>query len=322
MLDPSGHIPVLEAPILQLLDPHPGEVALDCTLGRSGHALSLARRIGSGGTFVGIDLDPSNVAFARQRLGEVSAAVELHQGSFVEAPVLLRGRGLAAHVLLADLGFASTQVDDPSRGLSFSADGPLDMRFDPQRGASAAELVARLGERELSEMLRMLGEEPLGPRIARAIVQHRRRAPIRTTMELAEIVRSAYGARARQSRLHPATRTFMALRIAVNDELNALAALLGQIERAGEDLRSGRSAWLAPGARVGIISFHSLEDRLVKQAFARLEEGGLAERLVRRPVVADEAELLVNPRARSAKLRVVRMAGGAAERGDMLQVRS
>ena len=217
--------------------------------------------------------------------------------------------------VLADLGFASNQMDDPSRGFSFQQDGPLDMRLDPSQGESAAELLARLSERELADAIYRLGEDPFARRIARVIVDRRGSVPLRTTGQLASAVVAAYGAKARQSRMHPATRTFMALRILVNDELGALAGLLDAVGRgarraadagtAGSGQPGSAAGWLAPGARVAIISFHSLEDRMVKHAFAELERLGVARRITRKPVEADEAEMRMNPRSRSAKLRVV-----------------
>jgi 16S rRNA (cytosine1402-N4)-methyltransferase len=194
-------------------------------------------------------------------------------------------------------------MDDPLRGFSFQAEGPLDMRLDTSRGETAAELLARLPEDELADAIFQLGEDPFARRIARIIAERRGRAPIRTTTDLASAVVAAYGARARESRMHPATRTFMALRIMVNDELGALRGLLSALEQGGRALASGTS-WLQPGARAGIISFHSLEDRLVKHSFAEWEREGLGTRLTRKPAEAADTEIRANPRARSAKFRV------------------
>jgi 16S rRNA (cytosine1402-N4)-methyltransferase len=212
-----------------------------------------------------------------------------------------------ANAVLADLGFASTQVDDPSRGLAFSHDGPLDMRLDPTRGETAAQLVARLDERELADIIFHYGEDPFARRIAKNIAQTRARVPISTTGQLASLVRESYGARAAASRLHPATRTFMALRIAVNDELGALEGLVAAVRDAALAAASGSPTWLAAGARVAIMSFHSLEDRIVKRAFAQVIEAGWAESLTRKPVEASPAEVGANPRARSAKLRAIKL---------------
>jgi len=211
--------------------------------------------------------------------------------------------GLRADRVLADLGFASNQMDDPGRGFSFQAEGPLDMRLDPTQGETGAQLLARMNEREIADAIFELGEDPFSRRIARSIVARRGREGMETTADLVAAVRAAYGTKAHASRMHPATRTFMALRILVNDELGALRGLLDSVARGA----GPAPGWLAPGARVGVISFHSLEDRLVKHAFAELEQGGRATRLTRKPVEASEAEVQANPRARSAKFRAIRI---------------
>jgi len=317
-----GHVPVLPAETLELLAPRAGEVVVDATLGRGGHAAQILPMIAPGGTLVATDLDRGNLDFAAARLEAVARGLEgvrvipVH-ASFVELPRILAERELAADALVADLGFASTQVDDPGRGLSFGADGPLDMRLDrDRRGApTAADVVNRSSEIELARVLAEYGEEPppIARRIAAKIVEARAGAPIHTTAELTRLVLDAYGPRARSSRMHPATKTFMALRIAVNDELAALASLLAALGRAAEAAASGASpsagAWLRPGARLAVISFHSLEDRQVKQAFASLVDRGLAHRLTRKPVTASDDEVRVNPRSRSARLRAVVLAG-------------
>jgi 16S rRNA (cytosine1402-N4)-methyltransferase len=188
------------------------------------------------------------------------------------------------------LGFASTQVDDPARGLAFSQDGPLDMRLDPTKGETAAQLVARLDERELADIIFHYGEDPFARRIARNIAQTRARVPISTTGQLASLVRESYGARASSSRLHPATRTFMALRIAVNDELGALEGLVAAVRDAAHAAASGSPTWI------------------VKRAFAQVVDAGWAEPITRKPVEASATEVAANPRARSAKLRAIRLA--------------
>lgn len=323
--DPSGHEPVLLEAVLRELALAPGDVVVDATLGRGGHALAMLERIGDRGLLVGIDRDRENLAFAGSRLAAAAglapppieplrptepgasrggARLRLIHADFAHAGEALAARGLAADALLADLGVASTHFDDPTRGFSFRFEGPLDMRLDRSRGATAAELLASLPEDEIARMIRLLGEEPLASRIARKIARARESAPISTTSELAELVRAAYGPRARGSRMHPATRTFMALRIAVNDELGSLERLLGSIEEAAAAIARGEAAWLRRGARVAAISFHSLEDRAVKRSFASLAERGLARVATRRPIEADEPERAANPRSRSAKLRV------------------
>jgi 16S rRNA (cytosine1402-N4)-methyltransferase len=309
----SGHTPVLLAEALAILSPRAGEVYLDCTAGLGGHSAEIAARLVPDGTVILNDADPGNVARARARV-EVGAAglriATLH-GNFADAPRRVRELGLAADMVLADLGFASSQMEDAARGLSFMREGPLDMRFDPSSPVTAAELVGTLPEGELVRILREYGEEPAAGRIARKLVEARRAGPISTTGQLAQLVRSAVGRRPERDRktggIDPATRTFQALRIAVNDELGSLGSLLEAIRRGATDLASGRESWLRPGARIVIISFHSLEDRPVKRAFAELVSAGLAAHLTRKPLEASEAEVSRNVRARSAKLRAVRV---------------
>jgi len=309
MINPHGHKPVLLAQVLELLQPGPGETVADLTVGRAGHSEELGRDLGPDGRLVVFDLDDGNINDARDRLDALPCPVHAYAESFVHAPRRLVELGLPADVVLADLGFSSTQMDDPARGLSFMAEGPLDMRLDRRAPTTAADLLATLPEADLADLIFQYGEEPLSRKIARKLAQTQRHDPILTTTRLAELVVEAYGARARQSRMHPATRTFMALRIAVNGELDALNGLLEAVARAATG--SGTDAWLARGARVGIISFHSLEDRLVKRAFAELARRGAATVLTKKPVTADDSEIAANPRARSAKLRVVRIDGHA-----------
>ncbi len=304
MSDGAGHIPVLLEETLALLAPRAGEVAVDLTAGGGGHSLALAGAVGPGGQVIGFDVDPAALRAAARRLRAAGRPFEPVRANFVCAPEHLVQLGLRADAVLGDLGFSSLQIDDPRRGFSFAADGPLDMRYDPDGPVSAEDLLATLSEPELAEVIASGGEDPLARKIARKLVQTRQREPIRSTAQLARLVREAYGARARSSRMHPATRTFMALRIAVNDELTALGALLDDVRRAARG-----DTWLNPGARVAIISFHSLEDRLVKRAFADLARSGLARILTKRPVTAGPDEVAANPRARSAKLRAVRLAG-------------
>ena len=302
---------MLLAETLRVLDPRPGEVVVDCTVGRGGHSDPLSRAVGHEGTVVGFDVDPDSLSFAAQRLREAPARFEPIRDNFVRAAHHLHRLGLRADVVLADLGFSSPQMSDPQRGLSFAADGPLDMRLDPDGPVTARELLATLPEAELADLLHRYGEDPLARKIARKIVAARDREPIVSTRQLAAIVVDAYGVRARGSRMHPATRTFMALRIAANDELTALGALLDNI---ADDAAGPReTGWLAAGCRVAVISFHSLEDRLVKRAFAGLVDRGAAERLTRRPITAGDDEVASNPRARSAKLRAVRLHQGRQE---------
>lgn len=301
---PPQHKPVLPVETLELLAPAAGAIAVDCTAGRGGHATLLAEAIGSDGTLVAFDLDEGNLETTRQRIGPTGVQFIGFHDSFVRVAQRLRDAQLSAHVVLADLGFSSTQMDDPARGFSFRADGPLDMRFDRSvNRPSAADFVARCSERELADIIFRFGEDPFARKIARKLAQRRDEQPIETTSQLSQIVVEAYGRRAQTSRIHPATRTFMALRIAVNGELDALTSFLETISRGAETIAT--DGWLAASARVAIISFHSLEDRLVKRAFADLARRGLATRLTKRVIMAGEDEIHANPRSRSARLRAI-----------------
>ncbi|MEM1329509.1 MAG: 16S rRNA (cytosine(1402)-N(4))-methyltransferase RsmH [Planctomycetota bacterium] len=308
-----GHAPVLPDETLDLLGLEAGQTYVDLTAGLGGHACLAAEAVGPTGTVVLNDLDESNLTRAEAAVRAVprTPRVVVRKGRFDLLPAWMAEQGLQADGVLADLGFASTQVDDPARGLSFRADGPLDMRFDTGAGVTASELVNQLPEHELADLIYLYGEERGSRRIARKIVAERDREPINTTTRLAEIVREALRTpRGRgKARIDLATRTFQALRIAVNAELEAVEQLLASVKAGARAIGSaGPAGWLAPGARVAVIAFHSLEDRPVKHAFAALEAEGLADRLVRKPVTAGEAETALNPRARSAKLRAVRVA--------------
>lgn len=307
------HIPVLVSEVLKHLAPQPGETALDCTAGLGGHAIQLASHLGPKGTIILNDFDASNLSHAASAVRDLPAPptiIELH-GNFAEAPRRLTEQRLAADLVLADLGFSSNQMEDAARGFSFMREGPLDMRLNPDGPTTAADLVNTLGEVELGEILRDYGEEREWRRITQKLVAARKEAPISTTARFASIVRDAIGRRpGTPSGIDPATRSFQALRIAVNDELGNLRALLESVSRAASLLKGEtgcRATWLKSGARIGVISFHSLEDRLVKESFAELESRGLAEHITRRPIEASEDEVRSNPRSRSAKLRVARL---------------
>ena len=280
------HTPVLAAEVVRLLDPQPGETWVDCTVGGGGHTRLIAERIGPGGRVIGLDQDPGMLELARPTLAGLP--VELVHASFDQLVEVLGQRGLErVDGVLADLGFSSDQVDDPARGLSFRDDGPLDMRLDPTTGPTAADLVNTLTEEALADVLFEYGEERKSRRVARRIVERRREKPFARTGELAEVVRRCVP---RSGGIDPATRTFQALRIAVNDELGALERLLAVLPRV-----------VKPGGRAGIISFHSLEDRQVKQAF---RDRAVWRAVTKKPVTASAEEVARNPRARSAKLRV------------------
>lgn len=308
----AAHTPVLPAETLAALAPAAGDTAADCTAGLGGHAALIAERLGPTGTIVINDLDPANLDRAAARIARLPASprvVPIH-GNFADLPRKLTDLGLTVSVLLADLGFASPQVDDPARGFSFMRDGPLDMRLDPDAPESAADLIARIPESELADLIFRFGEERRSRAIARKLVAAREVEPISTTGRLASLIREAVGPRRRNERIDPATRTFQALRIAVNDEIGSLERFLEALTHAA---RQG-AGWIAPDARVAIISFHSLEDRPVKRAFRALTDAGLAEPLTRKAARASEDEQTRNPRSRSARLRAVRLTRSSRSR--------
>ncbi len=287
------HVPVLLEEVLAALDPQPGQHLVDGTLGGGGHTKALAAKVAPDGAVLAIDRDAAAIAAAEENLRGLP--VLLAHASYQELPELLRELSWPpVDGVLLDLGLSSDQLADRQRGFSFDADGPLDLRFDSSVGEPASRLVNQLKAENLANLIYELGEERYSRRIARAIVAAREQAPIRTAAELAAIVRRVVP-RSRQERIDPATRTFQALRIAVNDELGALRDILQSLPRC-----------VRPGGRVAIISFHSLEDRLVKQAF---RDDPRYRVITRRPITASDAELSQNPRARSAKLRVAEIAG-------------
>jgi 16S rRNA (cytosine1402-N4)-methyltransferase len=283
------HAPVLAAEVLDRLDPQPGETWVDCTVGGGGHSLLIAGRVGAPGRLVGLDQDPTMLDLARPRLDAAGARVALVHANFDQLAGVLENLGIGAvDGVLADLGFASDQMDAGARGLSFREDGPLDMRLDPTAGATAADLVNTMSEAALADVFFEFGEERHSRRVARKVVERRAARPFATTADFAAVVRSCVP---RSGGIDPATRVFQALRIAVNDELGALDRLLAALPKL-----------VRPGGRAGVISFHSLEDRRVKQAF----RGPPWEPVTKKPVEAGDEELARNPRSRSAKLRVAR----------------
>lgn len=293
-----GHIPVLYKPILELFEAKPDKVYLDCTAGRGGHASMVADQLGENGHVIALDADPDNAAYTQNRLASSSCKVDVLHRNFAQARMTLDELGLeGVDLLLADLGFASNQMDDPDRGFTFQADGPLDMRLNPNLPTTAADIVNLTPERDLANILFQLGEEKLSRRIAKKIVQIREQEPIKNTLVLSELVSQCYppNQRGRRARIHPATRTFMALRIAVNEELQALERLLNDLPKL-----------MNPNGVACIISFHSLEDRRVKQRFLQLDQQDIAKRLTKKPIIAEDSEIRQNPRSRSAKLRAVR----------------
>jgi 16S rRNA (cytosine1402-N4)-methyltransferase len=289
------HVSVMPAEVLSALAPAPGQVQVDCTTGAGGHSLLIAPRLQPGGRLICLDQDPAMLELARPRLAGLSVTL-LHAG-FGELRRVLAGQGIeSVDGVLADLGVCSDQLDDPRRGFSFTQDGPLDMRMNPDEGEPASDLLHRLPERDLADVIWRYGEERFSRRIARRVVETRRRNPIETTTQLAELVRQCVPRPRRQPGrrppIDPATRVFQALRIAVNDELRELERLLEVLP-----------GCVRPGGRAVLISFHSLEDRQVKQAFRNRE---VWEEITRKPLTASEEETRDNPRARSAKLRAAR----------------
>jgi len=284
---------VLHEEVIALLRPRPGGRYLDATVGLGGHSEAILRAAGPTGVLVGVDRDAEALTLARRRLAACGAQVDLRKGRY-EAVAQIVGAEERFDGILFDLGASSLQLDTADRGFSFVYDGPLDMRMDRSAGAPAAELLARLSERELADLIFQWGEERWSRRIARAIVAARHAGPVTTTASLAAIVARSIPRRYWPPHIHPATRTFQALRIAVNEEIVGLGPALAEATRL-----------LAAGGRLVAISFHSLEDRIVKQTWRRLETTGTVRILTKRPIVAGETERVANPRSRSAKLRAV-----------------
>lgn len=301
-----SHRPVLVSEVLAALAVRPDGCYVDATFGRGGHAAAILERLGPTGSLLALDRDPAAAEWARAEFCN-EPRFQFVQSRFSELASIVTERRLCGRVdgVLLDLGVSSPQLDDPERGFSFSRDGALDMRMDPTSGSSATDWLNRIGEMELERILAEFGEERFHRRIARAIVAARRRAPITTTARLAEIVSLAIPTR--QPGKHPATRVFQAVRIAVNDELNELRAVLPQTTQI-----------LAPGGRLAVIAFHSLEDRMVKRFMRERARGqelpldlpvvgipkGISLRLIGRPSRPADPEVMANPRARSAVLRV------------------
>ncbi len=285
---PTQHVPVLADEVVAWLRPIPGQIVADGTLGGGGHTRLLASAVSGTGTVIALDRDPIPVERAVSELSGLP--VRAIQANYSDLPEILGQLGIeAVDAILLDLGLSSDQLADDERGFSFQSAGPLDLRFDPSRGEPAWKLIERLSAEHLAELIFRYGEERFSRKIARRIVETRRKAPIRTSPELAEIVRQTVP-RSHADRIDPATRTFQALRIAVNDELKWLEVALRRLPDC-----------LRPEGRLAVISFHSLEDRLVKEAFRNDKRLRV---LTRRPIRPSENEQQNNPRSRSAKLRV------------------
>lgn len=297
----SEHVPVLHAEVLALLRPRPGGRYLDATVGLGGHAEAILRASAPSGSVLGLDRDAEALALTGRRLAAFGDRLAVRQGRY-EALADLAGWAGPFDGVLFDLGVSSLQLDAAERGFSFTQSGPLDMRMDRGTGGTAAELLERLSERELADLIFEWGEERWSRRIARAIVTARHERPLATTTDLAAVVARSIPRRLWPRHIHPATRTFQAVRIAVNRELVELGSALEEATRL-----------LAPGGRAAVISFHSLEDRIVKQTWRRLEAEGSVRVLTKRPVTPGPAELSANPRSRSAKLRAVERPAAAPE---------
>ncbi len=303
------HRPVLYQEIIHAIQPAPARRYVDGTVGAGGHAWGLLKESAPDGLLLGLDVDPQALKLAQERLGEFGERARLAQASYTTLAEQVKALGWEqVNGILLDLGASSMQFDRPERGFSFQEDGPLDMRFDPQRPLTAAEIVNEWDESELADLLYRYGEEKRSRPVAKAIVRAR---PLESTHQLAKVVAGAM--KGRPGGIHPATRTFQALRIAVNGELEALGRALPQAVRA-----------LAPGGRLAVISFHSLEDRMVKQFFRRESQDCICppeqptctcghkasiKEINKRPIQAGEEEVRENPRARSAKLRVAEKIG-------------
>jgi 16S rRNA (cytosine1402-N4)-methyltransferase len=293
----SGHQAVLLNEVMQLLAISEGKTVVDCTVGRGGHSLEIAKRVGNNGMLVGLDVDPANLEFARERLKSALRRVRLFHANFAELKEVLGEVGVSGvDGILADLGVSTNQLFDEKYGLSFSSAMPLDMRLDPRIKLTAADVVNQLKEKELADLLFNLAQEHYSRQVARKIVEARKISPISTTERLSDIVRSAIPKRGgAPPKIDPATRTFLALRMHVNQELENLSALLEAAPK-----------FLKPGGAMAVISFQSMEDRLVKQAFRSAERTGQFQVLTKKPVTPAEEELAENPRSRSAKLRAIR----------------
>ena len=304
----SDHVPVLADEVVAALDPRPGETVVDATFGAGGHATLLASRLQGSGKLIAIDRDPTVAPYFERFRRNIRVKTRLLHGEFSSTLEQLAANGSRADVILLDLGVSSMQLDRPERGFSYAADAPLDMRMDPSASYSARELVNESGERELADIFKRYGEERFARQIARAIVRHRKQAPFDRTGELVDVIKAAIPAPARFGDGHPAKRVFQAIRIEVNDEL-------GAVERA----LPAALEMLRPGGRLGVISFHSLEDRIVKR-FLRTAEHGCTcppdfpvcvcgseptmRATPRRAIRPSAAEVAHNPRAQSARLRV------------------
>lgn len=292
----SGHIPVLTESLLEWIQLPTDGMMVDATLGHGGHSRLFGRQLGPAGKLLGLDVDQNSIQRAQSVLSDLSCQVTVVRENFDKLDTVLRQQGIdKVDFILADLGFCSAQLEDADRGLSFQKAMPLDMRLDERLTTTAADLVNKLSQTELADVIYQYGEDRASRRIARFIVEQRSQKKITTTTELASLICRALKQPSRPGRIHPATRTFQALRIAVNHELDSLQGLLDAAPKR-----------LKAGGFIAIISFHSLEDRLVKNNFRQMKSDGIYEILTKKPIIADREEIQRNPRSRSAKLRIAR----------------
>jgi 16S rRNA (cytosine1402-N4)-methyltransferase len=309
--DAEQHVPVLLEVAIRSLNVRPGGTIIDATLGMAGHSLEIAKRLGPQGTLIGFDRDPEALAIATRRLEQLKAQLGvampnliLHGEDFSSAAERVAPGSIDG--ILADFGVSSLQLGEAHRGFSFQADGPLDMRMDPRQGITAEQVVNQFDENDLADLIYEFGEERRSRRIARAIVRAR---PLTTTAQLARVV-AASAPSMKGEKIHPATRTFQAIRICVNRELDEIQALL-----------RNAPGMLKAGGRLAVISFHSLEDRLVKDAFRDGTRQGIWELLTRKPETADAKETDRNPRSRSAKLRAAERTGLSLEQASLQEAK-
>jgi 16S rRNA (cytosine1402-N4)-methyltransferase len=304
MTDARPHEPVLEEAVLDRLAPGPGDVMVDLTVGAGGHAARILERVGPTGRVIGVDRDVAALTVAREVLAPFGERVVVRQGRSDALRVILGELGIEeVQGVLLDLGVSSMQLDDPKRGFSFRHDGPLDMRMNRSDGVSARDFLIEASVEEIERVLREYGEERSARRLAVRLKELFNARPPRTTLELANFIASLHPAQAKgRARIHPATRTFQALRMAVNDELGILRRTLPLAFSA-----------LAPGGRLAVIAFHSLEDRVVKQFFAEGSREGHWTDVTRKPLRPTDAEIARNPRSRSARLRAAVKAGGSED---------
>lgn len=291
----NSHVPVMLNEALEYLNPQEGGIFLDGTLGAGGHAEAVLKKVGASGKFIGIDKDETALKLAREKLKEFASQIYIFQDDFKNLKHIVHNQKINyVNGILLDLGISSMQLDDPCRGFSLRADGPLDMRMNQSGSRSASDLVNTLSEQDISLILKNYGEERFHNRIARKLVSERSLRPITTTAELRQIVMKAIPSGRSYTRIHPATRTFQALRIAVNGELESLSNFFDE----ALDV-------LAVGGRMVVIAFHSLEDRLVKEKFRQWQKDNKARILTKKPIMPGDEEVESNPRARSARLRAI-----------------